>query len=41
MEESSDDEHIVSQTLHAQTPLIHSPKLSVKLDWYELFFMGV
>lgn len=34
MEESSDDEHLgSSQVLHVQTPLIHSPKLSIKLDW--------
>ncbi|KAI9263882.1 tryptophan synthase beta subunit-like PLP-dependent enzyme [Helicostylum pulchrum] len=33
MEESSDDDHQTpSQMLHVQTPLIHSPKLSIKLD---------
>lgn len=36
MDDSSDDENQVlslSETLHVQTPLIHSPKLSIKLDW--------
>ncbi|KAI7888347.1 tryptophan synthase beta subunit-like PLP-dependent enzyme [Mucor mucedo] len=33
MEEYSDDEQQrSSQALHVQTPLIHSPKLSIKLD---------
>lgn len=36
MEDSSDDDNPgfpTSQTFHVQTPLIHSPKLSIKLDW--------
>ncbi|KAG1109981.1 hypothetical protein G6F42_015476 [Rhizopus arrhizus] len=37
MEDSSDDDtqgYPHFETLHVQTPLIHSPKISVKLDWY-------
>lgn len=35
MDEFSDDEPMFMdlQTLHVPTPLIHSTKLSVKLDW--------
>lgn len=36
MDDSSDDEQMFMdlQTLHVPTPLIHSTKLSVKLDRY-------
>lgn len=36
MDDSSDDDtqgYSNFETLHVQTPLIHSPKLSIKLDW--------